>query len=210
MLWAGYYNTIRLNNKYSISTDIQFRTRNWAGKWAQQLIRSGINYKLNANTTATTGFAWFRHAQYSGEDIIFKNEWRPWQELSHGIKWNSVASTHRLRLEQRFIQQVVDGKKTNSYDYTTRLRYRFELQFPIKGRVVPALVNEFMVNPGHMGSEQFLDQNRTFVGVNTKLSGATTLQLQYMKIFLWRVNNILEDQNVLRLNIVQQFNLRNQ
>lgn len=113
----------------------------------------------------------------------------------------------RMRLEERFIQKVVNGQKTGDYDQITRLRYRLEYQVPLKGSTVTgSLVNEFMVHPGHMGSERFLDQYRTFVGINVKVAPSTILQTQYMKIYMWRTNNILEDQNVIRFNIHQQFN----
>lgn len=207
MVWIGHYSTIHLTDRFSVTSDLQIRTGDWVGQWSQQLIRSGVSYKLNSNLQVTVGGAWFRHAVSGGDNTGFRNEWRPWQEISYGLKRDKPGLMQRLRLEQRFLQQIIGGHKTRKYAHTTRLRYRLEVQLPLKGTAVStSLVNEFMVNPGYLGRENFLDQNRTFAGINVKVSPTTMLQAQYMKIFLWRTNNILEDQNVVRVNIHQQFN----
>jgi hypothetical protein len=206
-LWLGHYSTITLSNRFAVNSDVQVRIKDWTEKWSQQLIRSGLSYKPNSHLSFTAGGAWFRHAQYTAEKLLFRNEWRPWLEVAYGDKWKKSTFMQRMRLEERFIQKVVNGQKIGNYDQITRLRYRLEYQVPLKGSTVTgSLVNEFMVHPGHIGSERFLDQNRTFVGLNVKVAPSTILQTQYMKIFMWRTNNLLEDQNVLRFNIHQQFN----
>lgn len=207
MLWLGHYSTVQLSNRFSLNSDVQVRAKDWAQKWSQQLVRSGISYKVSPKLSVTAGGAWFRHAQYIGESLVYRNEYRPWQEASFGTQWGKLGVMQRMRLEERVMQKMVSGRKTNSYDYITRLRYRLELQLPLKGpKLTTSLINEFMVNPGHWGREKFLDQNRTFVGFNLKVSGSTMLQAQYMKLFQWRTSNLLEKQNVIRFNIHQQFN----
>lgn len=207
MFWFGHYSTITLSNRFAVNSDFQVRTKDWTQQWAQQLVRSGLSYKLNSHLSFSAGGAWFRHAQYSAERLLFRNEWRPWLEVAYGDKWKKSTFMQRLRLEERFIQRIVNGQKTAAYDQVTRLRYRLEYQVPLKGSTLTgSLVNEFMVHPGYIGGKRFLDQNRTFVGVNVKVAPSTILQAQYMKIFQWRTNNILEDQNVIRFNIHQQFN----
>jgi hypothetical protein len=206
-LWLGHYSTIQLSNRFAVNSDVQVRIKDWTEKWSQQLVRTGLTFKLNSHLGLTAGGAWFRHAQYTDERLLFRNEWRPWIEVAYGDKWKRSTLMQRLRLEERLMQKVVNGQKTAAYEGTTRLRYRLEFQVPVKGpNVTTSLVNEFMVHPGHLGSETFLDQNRTFVGLNVKVSATTILQAQYMKIFLWRTNNSIENQNVLRFNIHQQFN----
>lgn len=207
MLWFGHYSTIRLHERFAVNSDVQVRTKNWTEKWAQQLVRSGIQYKLNTHLSVTAGGAWFRHAVYSGEQLFFRNEWRPWLEVAYGDKWKKSTFLQRLRLEERFIQKVVNGRKAAGYEQLARLRYRIEYQVPLKGSAVSgSLVNEFMVHPAYAGSERFLDQNRLFAGINVTVSPETVLQMQYMKIVLWRTTNITESQNVIRFTIHQQFN----
>ena len=210
MFWGGYYNTIRLTHKWSIASDAQLRTKDWASKWSQLLIRSGLVYSFNNNFSVTGGLAFFKNAQYADKELLLKNEWRTWQELFYQVAIHKINLVQRLRTEQRFLQQVVDNKKINSYQYIFRLRYKFEWQFPLDENNTRLLIgNEIMVNPGYLNSKSFFDQNRTSSGINFKLNSVTNLQCQYIKIFQWHSStSVLDDQNVFRVNIFQQFNFK--
>ena len=210
VLWASYGNTIRFNKKWSLVNDVQVRTKDWADKWLLYAIRTGLNYNINEHVAVTGGLTLFESAQYAGKDLFFKNEWRPWEELSYQLKIKKINLLQRLRTEQRFLQQTVNNQKTNNYQYIFRLRYRFEWQFPLKDDNIKLLAgNEIFLNPGYLNNSLFFDQNRTFTGISFKLSANTNLQAQYLKIFQWRSNtSVLEDQNAFRVNIYQQFRTR--
>ncbi len=210
ILWAGYNNTIRFNKKWSLVNDLQVRTKDWADKWLLYAIRTGLSYNINDNAAVTAGFTVFESAQYEGNDFFFKNEWRPWEQVSYQLKLKKINLLQRLRTEQRFLQQVVNNRKTNIYQYIFRLRYRFEWQFPLTENTITLIAgNEILVNPGYLNNSLFFDQNRTFAGINFKLSTTTNLQCQYIKIFQWRsTTSVLEDQNAFRVNVYQQFNTR--
>lgn len=210
ILWAGYNNTLRFDKKWSLVTDAQLRTTDWAGKWLLYGIRPGVNYSFNDRLALESGFLLFRTAQYVGSDFFFKNEWRPWEGITYNIKLNRSNMFQRLRTEQRFLQKTANNKKVNSYQYIFRLRYRFEYQFPLKKDIMKlSFGNEVFVNPGYYNNTLFFDQNRTFTGLNFKLGSHSVLQTQYIKIFQWRsTTSILEDQNIIRVNFVQQFNLK--
>jgi len=210
VIWAGYNNTIRFTKNWSLVSDVQLRTKDWADKWLLYDVRSGLSYNINEKITVTGGLALFRNAQYESKQFFFKNEWRPWEEISYQLKLKKINLIQRLRTEQRFLQKVVNNKKTDNYQYIFRLRYRFELQFPLKENTINLLAgNEVMVNPGYINNTLFFDQNRTSAGINFKLNSNSGLQAQYVKIFQWHSNtSILEDQNVYRINFIQQFNFR--
>ncbi|HUS03867.1 MAG TPA: DUF2490 domain-containing protein [Chitinophagaceae bacterium] len=208
MLWEGYYNAIRFNKTWSLVSDAQVRTRNWTEKWSQLLIRSGLSYSFNDHVAVTAGFAFFKNAQYTDKQVLLKNEWRPWQEFSYQTKFKKVGFIQRLRTEQRFLQQVVNNAKTQDYECILRVRYRFDWQIPLKRNNYKLLFgNEILVNPLYINTTRFFDQNRTFAGLQFKLVSNTSLQFQYLKIFQWRSNtSVLENQNIFRLNVLQQFN----
>jgi hypothetical protein len=210
MLWEGYYNTMNFNKTWSLLSDAQIRTRDWTKQWSQILVRSGLNYKINDHTAVTAGFAFFKNAQYSNKELFLKNEWRPWQEFSYQVKLHKINFSQRLRTEQRFLQQVVNNEKANDYQYIFRLRYRFEFQMPLKENNIIILAgNEVLVNPEYLNNSLFFDQNRAFAGLNCKVNSNSTFQFQYVKIFQWHSNtSVLDDQNVFRINLLQQFNLR--
>lgn len=210
ILWAGYGNTIRFNKKWSLINDVQLRTKDWADKWLLYGLRTGLNYNINEHLAATVGLTLFESAQYEERDLFFKNEWRPWEQISYQLKIKKINLLQRLRTEQRFLQQVVNNRKVNIYQYIFRLRYRFEWQFPLTENTITLIAgNEILVNPGYLNNTLFFDQNRTFAGINFKLSTTTNLQCQYLKIFQWHSNtSVLEDQNAFRINVYQQFNTR--
>lgn len=210
MLWTGYYNSVRFNKKWCLQSDAQIRTKDWTRQWSQLLGRSGVSYTFNDHVTVTGGFAFFKIAQYADKQLFLKNEWRPWQEISYQLKLKKINFIQRLRTEQRFLQQVINNKKSKTYKYIFRLRYRFEWQIPLKENKIDFLAgNEVLVNPGYVKNTLFFDQNRSFAGLNFKLNTNTTLQCQYLKIFQWHSNtSVLEDQNVFRVNIIQRFNYK--
>lgn len=210
MLWEGYYSSVTFNKNWSILSDAQIRTRDWAQQWSQLLIRTGVNYKLNENVSVTAGFAFFKNAQYANTNVFFKNEWRPWQELFYQVKFSKIHFTQRLRGEERFLQQLIDNKKSKIYKYIFRLRYRVEAQFPLRENKLAFIIgNEVLVNPGYINNSSFFDQNRSFAGLNIKLRANTSLQCQYLKIFQWHSNTLLlENQNVIRVNFFQQLSYR--
>lgn len=210
MLWEGYYNTINFNKNWSLSNDAQIRTRDWTKQWSQILVRSGLNYKINNHFAATAGFAFFKNGQYANKELFLKNEWRPWQEFSYQVKARKINFSQRLRTEQRFLQQIVNNAKTNDYQYIFRLRYRFEFQIPLnENRLFILAANEVLVNPGYLNNNLFFDQNRTIGGLNWKVNSNSAIQFQYIKVYQWHSNtSVLDDQNVLRLNYIQQFNFR--
>lgn len=210
MVWEGYYNTIHFGKNWSLLSDAQIRTRDWTQQWSQLLVRSGLSYKINDHFSITGGFAFFKNAQYTNKDLFFKNEWRPWQELFYQLKVNRINFSQRIRTEQRFLQEIVDNEKSKTYQYVSRLRYRFDWQLPLeKEKIIFLIGNEVLVNPGCISNTSFFDQNRSFAGLNFKLHDNAGLQFQYVKIFQWRGNTaILEDQNVIRVNLFQQLSYR--
>lgn len=206
-VWVCHFGTINLGPHYAIVTEAELHTKQWMHRWAEQVLDLSVSDRLNQSWRVAAGAAWYRSAQYLNS-FFFKNEWRGWQEASYFVR-GSWVFWQRLRAEERWLQEVQDGWKIPAYDYITRVRYRTELQKPLRNTALTAIIgNEFMCNPGRMGSDRFLDQNRTWAGLGLKVARYTTAQAQYMKMVQWRVSNVLEDQNVFRLNIVQQFNNR--
>ncbi len=208
VLWAGYQGSIVFNKKWSVTTDVQIRTKNWAQNWLLYNIRTGLNYKFNEKISVTTGLAIFRTTQYDGNQYFYKNDWRLWQEFLYKQQFSSTTLAHRFRTEERFLQQVNNNKKTNQYQFMLRFRYRMEWQLPIvKNKWMVMIGDELMVNPTYINQSQFFDQNRTYAGIQLKIPSNTALQIQYYKILQWQSNTaLLEDQNAIRVNLIQQFN----
>lgn len=205
MLWLGYYNSIILNSKWSINSDMQFRTKNELKDYSQALVRSDVSYKLKDRLTVTVGFAHFRYFLNKEKT---RGEWRPWQQLKLTDKVGNCKLTHRLRVEQRFNETVKNSEVTNDYQFNFRFRYRLDLSYPIirekeTGNNIYLLVgNEVMVNAGNNIRYNYFDQDRLYMGINYEVNKKISLQLQYMHIWQQASNGLtLNSNEVIRINI---------
>ena len=210
-VWLGYYNAIKFNAKWSLNSDIQFRTKNELKNNSQALLRTGIAFKINDKLEVTLGVAHFR---YFMTDEKTRGEWRPWQELKISDQLGKLKLTHRFRVEQRFNELVKDNEPANEYQFNWRFRYRFDLRFPIikeqeNGHKLFALFgNEVMINAGNEITYNYFDQNRLYAGLNYEINNKLNLQLQYMHVWQQQSNGFtLLDLNVLRFNIYHTISL---
>lgn len=169
MLWLGYYNTINFNDKWSLNSDAQFRTKNGIKNNSQALIRTGLSYKINNKIDITSGLAHFR---FFITNERTRGEWRPWQEIKLTSNFGSENLINRVRVEQRYIEGVIDSQPSNKYNFNLRFRYRLDVKIPInkekeEGKNFYLLVgNEIMVNAGENINSNYFDQDRLFVGLN--------------------------------------------
>ncbi len=108
--------------------------------------------------------------------------------------------------EQRMLQQVKNDRLVSSYAFVFRLRYRFDIQYPIeKGRFIFSIGNELMINPAYAAKNNFFDQNRTYAGIIWRLSEAFSLQTQYMAIHQKKFDATnLQRAQVIRLNLLHK------
>jgi len=207
VIWANYNNSIFIDSNWSIVNDVQIRTKDEIDKWSLFALRTGAVYKINKHVAVVAGIAWFGSMNYFSGKTVLANEWRPWQELSFSNEIKSVKFTQRLRLEQRFLQKLFEGKKTDYFETRHRLRYRLEFAYPVwNKKVVLNAGNEVMGNLNYVKDNRFFDQNRTFLAVDCKLSHSTVFQFQYIRLVQWRsAIKVLENNNVFRCSIHQRF-----
>ena len=211
MLWLGYYNSIIINSKWSVNSDLQFRTKNEVKDYSQALVRADVSYKLKDRLTISVGFAHFRYFLTKEKT---RGEWRPWQELKLTDKVGNCKLTHRLRVEQRFNETVKNLEATNNYQFNFRFGYRLDLRYPVikekeTGNNLFLLVgNEVMVNAGNNINYNYFDQDRLYAGINYELNKKVSFQIQYMHIWQQASNGLtLYSNNVLRFNIYHTISL---
>lgn len=210
-VWYGYFSNIKLNQRWSLNSDVQGRTADWDQQWSQLLARSGIAYKCGAKTTITAGLADFLY--FGKSNTANKNECRTWQEYAFSDFYNRWKITHRFRYEQRFFRQIENDEITGEVISSHRLRYKIELQRMIwKSKEAESslhfqLGNEVMVNAVKPGEGNYFDQNRTAIGLLYALNEKFSFQVQYMNIFQRLSNGTAFNQvNVIRFNIYHTIN----
>lgn len=58
-VWLGYFNQIRLSNKWGVWTDLNLRTKDdFVNNFSVSIVRAGLIYYLTTDTKLTAGYAW--------------------------------------------------------------------------------------------------------------------------------------------------------
>jgi hypothetical protein len=130
--WGMMFNQTRIHNKWSLHSEIQFRSYEINPNTEQLLIRAGVNFHYNPSLVFTAGYGWI--SNYSNDEKIFKNqtvdENRIWEQIILKSNNGRVNFEHRYRFEQRWITTSVN---TN---YRNRLRYLLRLTIPLNNNEV--------------------------------------------------------------------------
>jgi hypothetical protein len=189
--WVSYSGDHAVAGRWGLHFDAQWRRAELGLQWQQYQLRPGINFRLRRNILLTAGYAYTRSYPY-GEFPQTKAfpEHRIYQQALVQNRVHGVQLSHRIRMEQRFIQypQTLDKSWTDQ----NRFRYLLKADFPLTRRndsvdwYIPAF-NEILIGlPPNYGYRPW-DQNRTFIGIG-KAVGAGRLEAGYLNQFLGQRN----------------------
>ena len=167
---------------YGLQGDIQYRNWDRIGDLEQLLIRGGLTWSPEGRRVKyTLGYAYVASGAY-GPSSATSDESRLYQEaLIPGRLGRRVYLTHRIRLEQRWVEDQ---------DFRTRVRYFFALNVPFnqdtlgKGAVYLSYYNELFLNlERDIGNDQrvdYFDRNRAYLALGYSLTDTLRLQWGYM------------------------------
>lgn len=176
--WAMLFNQSRITDKWSLHSEIQFRSYDVTPNTEQLLIRAGINYHHSQNTLFSGGYGWITN--YADDGDIIKpytvNENRTWEQIILRSSYNRVFIEHRYRLEQRWLN-INTIKK-----YQDRIRYLLRITVPINKKVVQkntlflSLYDEVFIN---LTTVPF-DRNRAYAALGYQFTDLINLQIGYL------------------------------
>jgi hypothetical protein len=222
--WWAYIGNLKLNNKWSIHTEYQWRREDIVANWQQGLLRIGVNYQLSPKVQLRAGYAWAETFNYG--DIPLQaagktfTEHRAWEMATITDKAGRVDLSHRFLLEQRWIGRYVNPAaiKEDDFFYVNRLRYMFRLQIPLLGNTVDnkepyvAGYDEIFIGFGNNVNENIFDQNRFGVLVGYRCSPLFRIEGGYFNQILQlprEINgrNVFQRNNGIILNSYLNFDL---
>lgn len=215
--WYMYFGNHKLNDKWGLHTEYQFRRSGLIADWQQSLARVGLDYHLNKSTMLTGGYAWIVSFPY-GElpSPTFSNEHRIWQQLILTQKSGMVSFQHRYRLEQRFLENAslndMAERETDGYRFRQRARYRFLATVPLtksaegKTKLFAAAYEEVFLGFGEGIGVNILDQNRLYVGLGYKINDQINIQAGYLNHRVFKSDGVGRENNH-TLNIGYTHNL---
>jgi hypothetical protein len=191
--WVVYQGNHKLNSKFDLHTEYQWRRADGFNDWQQSLARVGLDYKLNPNCTISGGYGWIISYPYGSQPIAAQtHENRLWQQVNLKAQYGTIQIQHRYRLEQRFIDTI----------YRQRIRYRAQCIIPLQkayleqGKGLFMNVNdEVFLGCGKGIGKNILDQNRFIAAVGYKFSPKVNIQMGYLNQFVIKSNGIQMERN---------------
>jgi len=173
--WFIYFGNQKMNDKWNIQSDFQYRDYRFLGQRNQLLARAGLGYNLKPqNHNLLLGYAYIATDAYDEFDnnTSTKIENRIYQQYLYRNKIGLNALTHRIRLEERFFPS----------EFGLRGRYFISVQKPLrsknsaKGNIYLSAYNELFVDL----KEAKFDRNRLYAGLGIGINESIRVETGYM------------------------------
>ena len=184
--WFVYFGNQKINDKWNIQSDFQYRDYRFLGQRNQFLARAGLGYNLKPqNHNLLLGYAYIATDAYDEFDnnTSTKIEHRIYQQYLYKNNVGLNAFIHRFRLEERF----------SPNEFGLRARYFISLQKPLrskniaKGSTYLSAYNELFVD---INDPKF-DRNRLYGGLGYGITESLRIETGYM---IQAQKNITRDQ----------------
>lgn len=174
--WLIYIGNKKLNKKWNLHHEIQYRNYDAIEDLEQLLLRTGLGYTFKENKrNILLGYGYISSENYMGNttDKNTVNEHRIFQQFSSEQTLGKLKLSHRYRYEQRFVEG----------DFKMRLRYFLGLKVPLKikekNNYYFSLYNEIFINT----KSSLYDRNRLYGGIGYKFSQGLRFETGYMNQF---------------------------
>lgn len=169
--WLIYFGNKKIDTKWNIHNEVQYRNYNVIGDLEQLLLRTGLGYTFNeGKNNVLLGYGYILSENYidntdSKETVI---EHRIFQQFISTQTIGSVKLNHRYRFEQRFVED----------DFKLRVRYFLGLNIPFEktNKYYFSAYNELFLNT----ENAIFDRNRIYLGLGLKVNDNIKIEAGYM------------------------------
>ncbi len=183
--WSALFHSQKFSDKVGAHFDFQIRSADDFEYVRNILIRPGVTWFIDNSKNATLGYAFIlTNQRMEGVTDHQLTESRIWEQFVYNQKIGKVPLTHRLRLEQRFIE-------TNTDDvFSNRIRYFLRSVLPLNPQsntkfnngLFIALQNEVFINLQNkekLNGHTF-DQNRAYLAMGYRLNPKMDIEVGYL------------------------------
>jgi hypothetical protein len=176
--WLMFFNQTRLSEKWSINSEVQYRSFEIAPNTEQLLLRAGINYHTSNSSFICLGYANVTNYDFDKEQLpgVQVNEHRLWQQFIMRHNIGRCFFEHRYRFEQRWLES------SSWSSYLNRVRYLFRISVPLNKKIIEkntiflSFYDEVFV---HFTSMPF-DRNRLYGALCFQFNTSANVQIGYL------------------------------
>jgi len=173
--WLIYIGNKKVNSKWNIHNEVQYRNYDAIGDLEQLLLRTGLGYNLSENNhNLLLGYGYILSQNYIADtqNKMDVNEHRIFQQFTSKQNIGSVSLSHRYRFEQRFVES----------DFKMRLRYFLAFKVPIiKTETSPSKLYLSAYNEVFLNTQSdVFDRNRVYGGLGFQLNKNVRIEAGYM------------------------------
>ena len=178
--WLIYIGNKKVNSKFNLHNEIQYRNYDAIGDLEQLLLRTGLGYTFKENSAnLLLGYGYIVSENYKAENEKYAiNEHRIFQQFTSLQTIGSIKIQHRYRFEQRFVER----------DFKQRFRYFVSLNIPLKikknTQTYLSVYNEIFMNT----NSPVFDRNRLYGGIGYNINNNIRVEIGYMNQFFEKYN----------------------
>jgi len=228
LAWFTYAGDHKLNAKWAVHTEAQWRRVQLVAHPQQLLLRLGGIYKLAKEVKlggAYTYLVTYPYGRYPTAALGQPNpEHRAYEDITFGADYGWLRLTHRLRLEQRWLGLLDPARPTEvaSWQYQNRARYQLAGQLALQGATLDDnelyvnFFDELFIGFGPNVSQNIFNQNRISGGLGYQFTKDFQLELNYLNQWTQHADldaatgrPVFENNNGFRLNVVYNLDFTN-
>lgn len=214
LAWFSYANTLKFNQKWSLTSEVQERRFVNPDRHHQFLARSQARYALGENWEAVAGFTYFLQSpdDPKSRERLVVPELRPHIQFNYNQPLGRWAISHRYRAEKRFFRNTSNGELAPGYSTNYRFRYRLAIEYrladlndlPLKLKVN----DELHVNAGLEILYNRFDQNRIYAGLSYAFLENLEVEAGYLNWYQQRTaGNRFYNRHIVQLAITHKIDL---
>jgi hypothetical protein len=176
--WLIYIGNKKLNSKWNIHHEVQYRNYNAVGNLEQLLLRTGLGHTFNdGKNNVLLGYGYILSENYisNSDNKRTVNEHRIFQQFTSSQNLGGIKLSHRYRFEQRFVES----------NFKMRFRYFLALNIPLgdkENKYYLSAYNEIFLNT----KTSIFDRNRLFGGIGYTINKNIKMEAGYMNQFFER------------------------
>lgn len=195
LIWYAYYNTLEINEKWSVRAD--FQERHFINPYRQHhiLMRALLIRSFGANWQGGPGFCYALQSPqdpHSTSNLVVP-ELRPFLEFVHKQPVGAITFLHRYNFEARYFHNSEGEELKAGYSFgSIRVRYRLGIDLSLfqsrndKNIIKARISDELLVNIGNGITYNFFDHNRLYFALQYEPVPAISFELGYLNWFQQR------------------------